>query len=132
MKRLVTGNRFMAAAAVAGGMPSNRLAGCRSSPPALRGSATGSPPHGAGNLKGCASQPACFVVSATPSMASASRTRALAEKVEAMGLSVAEVAFHDDLANNQSAQDRMGDEVLMKMARELVEKLRGNLSIDWQ
>jgi hypothetical protein len=26
----------------------------------------------------------------------------------------------------------MGDEVLMKMARELAEKLRGNLSIDWQ
>ena len=55
-----------------------------------------------------------------------------AEKVEAMGLSVAEVAFYDALANNQSAQDLMGDEVLMKMARELAEKLRGNLSIDWQ
>jgi type I restriction enzyme, R subunit len=41
-----------------------------------------------------------------------------AEKVEAMGLSVAEVAFYDALANNQSAQDLMGDEVLMKMARE--------------
>jgi type I site-specific restriction-modification system R (restriction) subunit len=53
------------------------------------------------------------------------------EKVEAMGLSVAEVAFYDALANNQSAQDLMGDEVLMKMARELAEKLRGNLSIDW-
>jgi type I restriction enzyme R subunit len=26
----------------------------------------------------------------------------------------------------------MGDEVLMAMARELAEKLRGNLSIDWQ
>ena len=55
-----------------------------------------------------------------------------AEKVEALGLSVAEVAFYDALANNQSAQDLMGDEVLMKMARELAEKLRGNLSIDWQ
>jgi type I restriction enzyme R subunit len=55
-----------------------------------------------------------------------------AERVDAMGLSVAEVAFYDALANNQSAQDLMGDEVLMKMARELAEKLRGNLSIDWQ
>jgi len=55
-----------------------------------------------------------------------------AEKVEAMGLSVAEVAFYDALANNQSAHDLMGDEVLMTMARELAEKLRGNLSIDWQ
>ena len=54
-----------------------------------------------------------------------------AEKVEAMGLSIAEVAFYDALANNQSAHDLMGDEVLMKMARELAEKLRGNLSIDW-
>ena len=50
----------------------------------------------------------------------------------AMGLSVAEVAFYDALSNNQSAHDLMGDEVLMKMARELAEKLRGNLSIDWQ
>ena len=33
---------------------------------------------------------------------------------------------------NQSAHDLMGDEVLMKMARELAEKLRSNLSIDWQ
>jgi type I site-specific restriction-modification system R (restriction) subunit len=32
----------------------------------------------------------------------------------------------------QAAQDLMGDEVLIKMARELAEKLRGNLSIDWQ
>jgi type I restriction enzyme R subunit len=49
-----------------------------------------------------------------------------------LGLSVAEVAFYDALANNQSAQDLMGDEVLMTMARELADKLRGNLSIDWQ
>ncbi len=52
--------------------------------------------------------------------------------LEAMDLSVAEVAFYDALANNHSARDLMGDEVLMKMARELAEKLRGNLSIDWQ
>ena len=55
-----------------------------------------------------------------------------AERVEAMGLSAAEVAFYDALANNKSAHDLMGDEVLMKMARELAEKLRGNLKIDWQ
>jgi len=52
--------------------------------------------------------------------------------LEAMDLSVAEVAFYDALANKQSAHDLMGDEVLMKMARELAEKLRGNLSIGWQ
>ena len=49
-----------------------------------------------------------------------------------MGLSTAEIAFYDALANNQSAQDLMGDEVLKEMARELANKLRGNLSIDWQ
>ena len=65
-------------------------------------------------------------------IAMAKQFRDEAEKVAAMGLSVAEVAFYDALANNQSAQELMGDEVLMKMARELAEKLRGNLSIDWQ
>jgi hypothetical protein len=65
-------------------------------------------------------------------IAMAKQFRDGAEKVEAMGLSIAEVAFYDALANNQSAHDLMGDEVLMKMARELATKLRGNLSIDWQ
>jgi len=65
-------------------------------------------------------------------IAMAKQFRDEAEKVEAMGLSVAEVAFYDALANNQSAHELMGDAVLMKMARELAEKLRGNLSIDWQ
>jgi len=65
-------------------------------------------------------------------IAMAKQFRDEAEKVEAMGLSVAEVAFYDALANNPSAHDLMGDEVLMTMARELAEKLRGNLSIDWQ
>jgi type I restriction enzyme R subunit len=65
-------------------------------------------------------------------IAMAKQFRDESERVDAMGLSVAEVAFYDALANNQSAQDLMGDEVLMKMARELAEKLRANLSIDWQ
>ncbi|MFM8604146.1 MAG: type I restriction enzyme endonuclease domain-containing protein, partial [Cyanobium sp.] len=38
----------------------------------------------------------------------------------------------DSLANNLSAQQLMGDEVLMAMARELAQKLRTNISIDWQ
>jgi type I restriction enzyme R subunit len=65
-------------------------------------------------------------------IAMAKQFREEAEKVAAMGMSVAEVAFYDALASNQSAQELMGDEVLMKMARELAAKLRGNLSIDWQ
>ena len=65
-------------------------------------------------------------------IAMAKQFRDEAEKVKAMGLSVAEIAFYDALANNKSAQEAIGDEVLMKMARELAEKLRGDLSIDWQ
>jgi type I restriction enzyme R subunit len=65
-------------------------------------------------------------------IAMAKQFRDEAEKAEAMGLSVAEAAFYDALANNKSAQDLMGDEILIKMARELAQKLRGNLSIDWQ
>ncbi len=65
-------------------------------------------------------------------IAMAKQFRDEAERVDAMGLSAAEVAFYDALANNQSAQNLLGDEILMKMARELAEKLRGNLSIDWQ
>ncbi|MEB3194840.1 MAG: HsdR family type I site-specific deoxyribonuclease, partial [Cyanobacteriota bacterium] len=65
-------------------------------------------------------------------IAMAKQFREEAERVAAMGLSPAESAFYDSLANNASAQELMGDEVLMKMARELAEKLRGNLTIDWQ
>jgi type I restriction enzyme R subunit len=65
-------------------------------------------------------------------MAMARQFQVDAEKVQAMGLSAAEIAFYDALANNQSAQDLMGDSTLMAMARELTTKLRGNLSIDWQ
>jgi type I restriction enzyme, R subunit len=65
-------------------------------------------------------------------IAMAKQFRDEAAKVEAMGLSAAEVAFYDALANNQSAHDLMGDALLTQMARELAAKLRGNLSIDWQ
>jgi type I restriction enzyme R subunit len=65
-------------------------------------------------------------------IAMAKQFRDEVEKVEAMGLSTAEVAFYDVLANNRSAQELMGDQVLTQMARELAEKLRNNLSIDWQ
>ncbi len=65
-------------------------------------------------------------------IAMAKQFRDQVEKVEAMGLSAAEVAFYDALANNRSAQELMGDQVLTQMARELAAKLRNNLSIDWQ
>ncbi|MFM7170768.1 MAG: DUF3387 domain-containing protein, partial [Cyanobium sp.] len=65
-------------------------------------------------------------------IAMAKQFREDAERVAALGLTPAESAFYDSLASNASAQELMGDAVLMTMARELAEKLRGNLTIDWQ
>jgi type I restriction enzyme R subunit len=65
-------------------------------------------------------------------IAMAREFREAAEKAQLLGLNPAEEAFYDSLANNLSARELMGDQVLMAMARELAEKLRGNLSIDWQ
>ncbi|QVL51663.1 MAG: DUF3387 domain-containing protein [Cyanobium sp. M30B3] len=65
-------------------------------------------------------------------IAMAKQFRDDAHKAKALGLSEPEIAFYDALAHNQSAQELMGDDVLMSMARELAVKLRGNLSIDWQ
>ena len=42
-----------------------------------------------------------------------------------------EESFYDALAQNESARDEMGEEILVKMAREVAEKLRENLTIDW-
>jgi type I restriction enzyme R subunit len=49
-----------------------------------------------------------------------------------LGLSDDEVAFYDALADNESARDVMGDEQLGLLARELVERVKQNVSIDWQ
>ena len=65
-------------------------------------------------------------------IAMARQFRDEANKLEALGLSTAEIAFYDALANNKSAQELMGDAVLTEMARGLAEKLRQNLTIDWQ
>ncbi|MBA3727199.1 MAG: DUF3387 domain-containing protein, partial [Armatimonadetes bacterium] len=51
---------------------------------------------------------------------------------KAMGLTPAEVAFYDALAENESARQVMGNNLLMVIARELVESVKNNLSIDWQ
>ena len=51
---------------------------------------------------------------------------------EAMGLSTAELAFYDALADNGSAEAVLGDDILRKIAAELLDKIRRNASIDWQ
>lgn len=49
----------------------------------------------------------------------------------ALGLSEAERAFYDALEVNDSAVKVLGDETLRTIARELVQKVRANVSIDW-
>ncbi|MDA8417138.1 MAG: type I restriction endonuclease subunit R [Betaproteobacteria bacterium] len=50
---------------------------------------------------------------------------------EELGLNADELAFYDALANNEEAVREMGDEVLKKIAHELAENLRQNISVDW-
>ena len=53
------------------------------------------------------------------------------ERGEALGLSDDELAFYDALGANDSAVQVLGDETLRDIARELVETMRGNVTIDW-
>ena len=50
---------------------------------------------------------------------------------EVLGLSEDELAFYDALETNDSAVSVLGDETLRGIARELVETVRGNVTIDW-
>lgn len=50
---------------------------------------------------------------------------------EELGLTEDEVAFYDALETNDSAVQVLGDETLRGIARELVEAVRSNVTIDW-
>jgi len=50
---------------------------------------------------------------------------------EELGLGEEEVAFYDALETNDSAVKVLGDDTLRTIARELVETVRRNVSIDW-
>ena len=50
---------------------------------------------------------------------------------EKLGLEDDELAFYDALSENESAVDVMGDETLSFLARELVQTVRKNVTIDW-
>jgi type I restriction enzyme R subunit len=50
---------------------------------------------------------------------------------EALGLSDAELAFYDALETSDSAVKVLGDDTLRTIARELVETVRNNVTIDW-
>jgi type I restriction enzyme R subunit len=57
--------------------------------------------------------------------------RAANARGEELGLSDDEVAFYDALETNDSAVKVLGDETLRTIARELVETVRRNVTIDW-
>ncbi len=61
----------------------------------------------------------------------ARKFREAASRGEQLGLTEDEVRFYDALANNESAVRELTDETLKKIAHELTENLRQNLSVDW-
>jgi type I restriction enzyme R subunit len=61
----------------------------------------------------------------------ARRFKEAANRGEQLGLSEDEVRFYDALANNESAVRELTDETLKKIAHELTENLRKNISVDW-
>lgn len=50
---------------------------------------------------------------------------------EQLGLTEEELAFYDALETNDSAVKVLGDETLRQIARELVDTVRNNVTIDW-
>jgi type I restriction enzyme R subunit len=57
--------------------------------------------------------------------------RAANARGQVLGLSEDELAFYDALETNDSAVKVLGDETLRGIARELVETVRNNVTIDW-
>jgi type I restriction enzyme R subunit len=48
-----------------------------------------------------------------------------------LGLSESEMAFYDALSDNDSANDVLGDQQLVDLARVLVEKIKNSTKVDW-
>jgi hypothetical protein len=57
--------------------------------------------------------------------------RKATKRGEDLGLNDEEIAFYDALGANNSAVHVLGDETLRTIARELVEAVKGNVTIDW-
>jgi type I restriction enzyme R subunit len=57
--------------------------------------------------------------------------RAAANRGEDLGLSDDEMAFYDAIETNQAAVRELGDDILRKIASELTDQLRKNVSVDW-
>jgi len=61
----------------------------------------------------------------------AKQMREAQHRGEELGLNEDEIAFYDALETNDSAVKVLGDETLRTIARELVEAVRNNVTIDW-
>ena len=61
----------------------------------------------------------------------AKKFKAAASRGEQLGLSDDEVKFYDALANNESAVKELADETLKKIAHELTDNLKKNITVDW-
>lgn len=61
----------------------------------------------------------------------AKKFRAAAQRGEELGLNDDELAFYDALVRNEASVRELGDEILAKIAHELTENLRKNVSVDW-
>jgi type I restriction enzyme R subunit len=61
----------------------------------------------------------------------AKKFKAAASRGEQLGLSDDEVKFYDALVNNESAVRELTDETLKKIAHELTENLKKNVTVDW-
>lgn len=61
----------------------------------------------------------------------AKKFRAAAKLGESLGLSEDEVKFYEALIENESAARELSDEILKKIAQELTDNLRKNVTVDW-
>ncbi len=64
-------------------------------------------------------------------IAMAKKFKEAADRGAELGLNDDELAFYDALANNEASVRELGDETLKKIAHELTEALRKNVSVDW-
>jgi type I restriction enzyme R subunit len=64
-------------------------------------------------------------------IAMAKKFKEEAERGASAGLNSDEIAFYDALADNEESVRELGDETLKKIAHELAESLRKNVSVDW-
>ena len=62
----------------------------------------------------------------------AKEVREAQKRGDELGLTEEEIAFYDALADNQSAVDVLGEDILKKIARELTDLLKKKTTIDWK